>query len=46
MTLRSSEAIARINQRRIPFEEWVGEWTDYWRDVDFSIPYDEVTYTR
>jgi len=40
-----AEAINRISQRKlIPFEEWVGEWTDYWRDVDFSIPYDEVSY--
>ncbi|MBT6178865.1 MAG: hypothetical protein HOI23_16600 [Deltaproteobacteria bacterium] len=35
----------KISQRAmIPFENVYAEWTDYWRDVDFAIPFDEVPY--
>jgi hypothetical protein len=35
----------KISQRMmIPFEDVYSEWTDYWRDVDFAIPFDEVPY--
>ena len=33
----------KINQRTmIPFEDVYAEWTDYWRDADYAIPFDEV----
>ena len=35
----------KISQRMmIPFENVYQEWTDYWMDVDFQIPFDEVPY--
>jgi hypothetical protein len=35
----------KISQRMmIPFEDVYSEWTDYWRDVDFAIPFEEVPY--
>ena len=41
----ATPAVENINKRKfVPFEDMYKEWTDYYNDVDYSIPFDEVDY--